>query len=172
MRSYGAAATASRSWRWRRATRSGALTGAARLTSTGLYGSTTAGAFGSAAATDGRAAFVITGFFAAKSISSRFLLATVSLVMSPRASRRPRVARPPARFVHADLGADLLHRHFAVVVEADHLPLAPRQRLNRRTHAIARLGALVGGIRRLGLRGHQRGRQRAFVEVFAGGEGR
>ena len=42
-----------------------------------------------------------------------------------------------ARLVHADLGADLLHRHFAEVVEADQLPLARRQRRDGRAHAVA-----------------------------------
>jgi len=41
-----------------------------------------------------------------------------------------------AGFVHADLATDLLHRDFAVVVEADDLPLAPGQRVDRGAHAL------------------------------------
>ncbi len=61
-------------------------------------------------------------------------------------ANRPRVELRDARFVDANLGADLLHRDFAVVVEADHFALAPRQRLNRGAHAVACLGFLVGGV--------------------------
>ena len=83
-----------------------------------------------------------------------------------------RVQLRHARFVDADLGADVLHRHFAVVVEADHLALAPGQRLNRGAHAIARLAAFVGRVGRLRLGRHQRRRQRALVHVLAGVERR
>ena len=46
------------------------------------------------------------------------------------------------------------------------------QRLDGRAHALACFELLVGGVGRIGLGGHQRGRQRALVEVLAGGERR
>src|SRR5262249_7489003 len=46
-----------------------------------------------------------------------------------------RVKLGDARFVHADLRADLLHRRVLIVVEADDLLLAGRQRFDRRTDA-------------------------------------
>ena len=76
------------------------------------------------------------------------------------------------RFIHADLVADLLHRHFAVVVEPDHLLLAPGQRLDGRLHAILDLAALVGGVRTLRLRGQQRRRKIRFVGVIGVGQRR
>src|SRR5207249_154753 len=39
-----------------------------------------------------------------------------------------RVQLRHARFVHANLGANLLHRHVAVVIKANHFTLARRQR--------------------------------------------
>ena len=77
-----------------------------------------------------------------------------------------------ARFVDPDLGANLLHRRFAVVVHADHAPLAGRQRLDRRAHVVAHLGLLVSGVRRVGLRGDERRGQRAIVGVLTAGERR
>ena len=67
-----------------------------------------------------------------------------------------------ARFVDADLGADLLHRRLAVVVEADDLLLAGRQRGDRGTHPLLGFLPLVGFVWLLGLGGNQRGRQRAI----------
>ena len=52
-----------------------------------------------------------------------------------------RVELRDARFVDADLGADLLHRRFAVVVEADDLALARRQRRDRGADAVAHFAA-------------------------------
>src|SRR5207244_814810 len=52
------------------------------------------------------------------------------------------------RFVHANLGANLLHRDVAVVVKANHFTLARRQRIDRRHHALLGLAALVGRVRR------------------------
>jgi len=53
-----------------------------------------------------------------------------------------------ARLVHADLGADLLHRHLAEVVEADDLAFARRQRVDRGAHALADFGGLVHAVGR------------------------
>ena len=77
-----------------------------------------------------------------------------------------------ARLVYADFRADLLHRHFAVVIEADDLALAPRQRLNCHADALTGFGLFVGGVGSVGFGRHERGRQRAFVHVLAGGERR
>ncbi len=77
-----------------------------------------------------------------------------------------------AGFVHADLGADLLHRDFAVVVKADDLTLAPRQRLNRNPDTIARFDLFVRGVGRVGLRGDEYGGQTRLVEMLTRGERR
>ena len=71
------------------------------------------------------------------------------------------------RFVHAQLRANLLHRHVAEVVEAHQPALALRQRGHRVANPLLHLAALVGGIGRLGLGRHERGRQRRLVEVIA-----
>ena len=77
-----------------------------------------------------------------------------------------------ARFVDADLGADLLHRRLAVVVEADHFLLAGRQRGNRGADALLGLLPLVGVVGLLGFGRNQRRRQRRFVEILVVGEWR
>jgi len=55
-----------------------------------------------------------------------------------------------ARLVDADLSANLLHRRLAVVVEADDLLLAGRQRGDGGTHPILGLLPLVGFVGLLG----------------------
>jgi len=85
---------------------------------------------------------------------------------------RSRVQLRHPRLVHPQLGADLLHRHLAVVVEPDQLALAGRQRRDGGADAIVDLGARVRRIRSLGLGGDERGWQRGFVEVIGGGERR
>ena len=64
-----------------------------------------------------------------------------ALQSAPSALRRrwigARVQLRDARFVDADLGADLLHRRFGVVVERDHPALARRQRGDRGADAVA-----------------------------------
>ena len=77
-----------------------------------------------------------------------------------------------ARLVHADLGANLLHRGLAVVVEADHLLLARGQRRDRGAHAVLGFLPLVGGVGLFGLRGNQGGGQGRFVEVLVVGQRR
>ena len=77
-----------------------------------------------------------------------------------------------ARLVHANLRADLLHGDVAVVVKANHLALARRQRSDRGLHALLDFEPLVGGVRRFRLRRHQGGGQARFVHVFAGGQRR
>jgi len=77
-----------------------------------------------------------------------------------------------ARLVDADLGADLLHRGLAVVIEADHFLLALGQRGDRSFDARARLLALVRAVGLLGLGGNQRGRQRSLLEVLVVGQRR
>ena len=69
-----------------------------------------------------------------------------------------------ARFVHAQLGADVLHRHFVVVVEGDHPLLARRQRRNCVADAVAHFLAFVFEIRTLRLRRHQHRRQLRLVD--------
>ena len=64
-----------------------------------------------------------------------------------QAANGPRVELRDARFVHADLGANLLHGRFAVIVQADHFPFTRRQRLNRGADVVPHLGLLVGGVR-------------------------
>jgi len=96
-----------------------------------------------------------------------------------RHGRTERVAQTPdgarvqlrdARLVDADLGANLLHRRLAVVIEADDFLLTRRERRDRRAHACLRLLALVGAIGLLGLGGNQCRRQRRFVQMFVVGE--
>jgi len=72
-----------------------------------------------------------------------------------------------ARFVHAELGANLFHRDFAVVVERDHAALAHRQGFDRAAHALTHFGALVRQIGTLGLGRHQDGGQLRLVQVIA-----
>ena len=79
-----------------------------------------------------------------------------------------RVQLRDARFVDADLRADLLHRRFGVVVEADDLALARRQRRDRGANAVAHLALLVRRVGRRRLRRHERRRQRRAVDVLAG----
>jgi len=83
-----------------------------------------------------------------------------------------RVQLRDTRLVDADLGANLLHRGLLVVVEADHLLLAGRQRCNRRLHPLLDVFTLERHIGTLGLGGDERRRQRRFVEVFVVGERR
>jgi len=64
-----------------------------------------------------------------------------------------------ARLVDADLGADLLHRDVAEVIEPDDLALARRQRLQGVADAVPRFGRLIGAIRRRRLRRHADVRQ-------------
>ena len=73
-----------------------------------------------------------------------------------------------ARFVDADLRADLLHRDVAVVVEGDDFLLARRQRGDGAAHRVLHLAALVGRIGRFRLRRHQRRRQTGLVDGLAG----
>ena len=93
------------------------------------------------AARVGSAAFIIAGF--CRNCS------TVERIIDAACGRRHRAAErvaEPADGARVQLAtrdsftpiscADLLHRHFAVVVEANHLPLAPGQRLDRLAHAI------------------------------------
>jgi hypothetical protein len=77
-----------------------------------------------------------------------------------------RVQLRDTRLVDPDLGADLLHGHFAVVVKADHFSLAPRQRLDGGADALTRFELFVRGVGCVGLRRHQRCRQRALVHVL------
>jgi hypothetical protein len=76
--------------------------------------------------------------------------------LGSRHQRAERIAKPSdgarvqlrhARLVHTDFSADLLHRGFAVVIEADDLLLARRKRGDGRTHAILRLLSLVRSVR-------------------------
>jgi len=75
-----------------------------------------------------------------------------------------------ARLVDADLGANLLHRRLAVIVETDHLLLTRRQRRDGRAHALTRLSTLVGGVGLFGFRRNQGLGKRRFVEVLVVGE--
>ncbi len=83
-----------------------------------------------------------------------------------QASNGARVKLRHSRLVDANLGANLLHRRFAVIVEADDLLLAQGQRRDRRLHAVLRFVALVGHVGLLGFRGDQRGRHRGFVVIL------
>ncbi len=74
------------------------------------------------------------------------------------------------RLVDANLGANLLHRRLAVIVETDHLLLARRQRRDGRAHALTRLCPLVRGVRLFGFRRNQGLGKRRFVEVLVVGE--
>jgi len=89
-----------------------------------------------------------------------------------QAANGARVELRDARFVDADLGADLLHRRLTVVVEANHLLFARRQRRNRGADPLLRFLPLVGFVGLLRLRRNQRRGQRGLVEVFVVGEGR
>ena len=89
-----------------------------------------------------------------------------------QALHRARVQLRDARFVDADLRANLLHRRFGVVVHADHLALARRQRRDRGADAIAHFALLVGLVGRLRLGRHERRRQRRAVDVLASRERR
>jgi len=82
-----------------------------------------------------------------------------------------RVELRDARFVHADLGANLFHGGLTVVIEADDLLLARRQRGDRLADALLDLLALVGFVGLFRLRRNQRRRQRRLVEVLVVGKG-
>jgi len=56
----------------------------------------------------------------------------------------PRMKLGDARLVDADLRADLLHRGVLVVIEADDLLLAGRQRFDRRTDSVLGFCLFVG----------------------------
>ena len=92
----------------------------------------------------------------------------VSAECLPQTLHGARVQLRDARFVHADLRANLLHRRFAVVVEPDHLALARRQRRNGGADAVADFLLFVRPVGRLWLGGHERRRQRRAVDVLAG----
>jgi len=77
-----------------------------------------------------------------------------------------------ARFVDAELGADVLHRHFVVVVERDHALLARRQRGDGVADAVLHLVALVLHVGALRLRGHEHRGQLRLVDVLRAREGR
>jgi len=77
-----------------------------------------------------------------------------------------------ARLVDAELGADVFHGDFVVVVERDHALLARRQRGDRVAHAILHFVALVLHVGALRLRGHEHRGQLRFVDVLRAGEGR
>jgi len=77
-----------------------------------------------------------------------------------------------ARFVDAQLRADVLHRHFVVVVEGDDALLARRQRGDRVAHAILNLVALVLHVGTFRLRRHQHRGQLRLVDVFGARERR
>jgi len=77
-----------------------------------------------------------------------------------------------ARFVDAQLRADVLHRHFVVVVEGDDALLARRQRGDGVAHAILDLVALVLQVGALRLGGHQHRGQLRLVDVFRARERR
>ena len=85
---------------------------------------------------------------------------------------RARVQLRHARFVDADLRADLLHRRFGVVVEADHLALARRQRRDRRADAVAHFGVFVGLVRRDAAPTARAPAAAGAVDVLAGRERR
>jgi len=84
----------------------------------------------------------------------------------------PRVELRDTRLVDADLGANLLHGRFLIVVEPDHLLLAGRERRNRVLHPALGFFTLEGHVRTLGLRGDERRRQGGFVEMVVVGERR
>jgi len=69
------------------------------------------------------------------------------------------------RLVHAQLGADLFHRDFTVVVERDHALLARGQRCQSAAHAGPHLRLLIERVRPLGLGGHQHRRQLLVVDL-------
>ena len=83
----------------------------------------------------------------------------------PQALNRPGVQLRHARFVDANLRANLLHRCLTIIVEADHLALARRERGDRRTNAVAYFLLFVGLVWRLRLGRNQRGRERGAVDV-------
>jgi len=80
-------------------------------------------------------------------------------------AERPGMELRDARLVDAQFGADLLHRHLAVVIERDDPALARRQRFNRRADAVFHFLALVGGVGPLGFHRHEHRRQLRFVDV-------
>jgi len=82
-----------------------------------------------------------------------------------QSANRPRMQLRHARFVDADLLANLLHRRLLVVVEADDLLFPWRQRRDSRANTVRRLRTLVRGIGTLGLGGDQRLRNRRFVVI-------
>jgi len=138
-----------------------------------LYGRTTE--CGAATISATIFALAITGFLAKRHERLAQLGDLLRAHLAERLAQAPdraRVQLGDARFVHANLCANLPHCHFAVIVEADHFALAPRERLNRGTDAVTCFTSFVRAIGRLGLRGHERRRQRRFVDVLAGGERR
>jgi len=81
-----------------------------------------------------------------------------------------RVQLRHARFVDANLGANLLHRGFGVIVEADDLLLPRRQRCNGVADALADFLALVRGVRLFGLGRNEHRGQRGLVEIVGIGQ--
>jgi hypothetical protein len=77
-----------------------------------------------------------------------------------------------ARFVHADLGSYLLHGGLAVVIEANHLLFARRQRCNGRADTVFGFLALICGIWLFGFGRNQCGWQRRLVEMLVVGKRR
>jgi len=76
------------------------------------------------------------------------------------------------RLIHAQLGADLLHRHLAVVIERDHTLLAGRKGRERAAHALPDLALFVERIWPFRLSGHQHCRQLLLIHLFGGRVGR
>ena len=79
-----------------------------------------------------------------------------------------RVQLRDAGLVDADLGPNLLHRRFAVVVETDHFAFAGRQRRDGAADPVPHFPRFVGTVGRNRLRRHERRRQRCAVDVLAG----
>ena len=71
------------------------------------------------------------------------------------------------RFVDANLGANLFHRRFGVVVERDDAPFARRQRGDRGADAVADFLLLERLVRRRRFGRHEGGRKRRAVDVLA-----
>jgi len=76
------------------------------------------------------------------------------------------------RLVDAELGANVFHGHFVVVVERDHALFARRQRRNGIAHARLHLVALVLHVGALRFGGHHHGRQLRLVHVLGARERR